>query len=543
MDKKQVITPSNLGKGWLKNVVTTLFDVFLSADSGNLLSYGSDNGLYTKPLASDINYDNTDSNLTSSNVKEAIDELKSELPDTTESPIATTNDAVSITEGLQGALVDGMLASEGNVGKTTFFVQAVDVNGGICEVACLETGLLFINDVFIKAMTTREVYKYSAQIGDKIIMKGGGMNAVNDSSSIANTPIEVNNTANAAKEFFWNRFREANGDEFTTATLPVETNIKVYGPNPTFIDGEITGTPQHDINIPGGQTVAYVTVGVGEYYMRASQPVIHSTTNRHTSGSADPRAINPPVRKLIGHCRSGGGNNYSSLRDNNNITIYQRSGEIGNFTASPGSPAKIDVGIGGNADYDPNDIGIADATGEGCAYAGADAGGRNATQWQDTRSASNNFVLTLDMGFAASNDDRGSLYGEFECEWFVFMPDGSYLGSLDMRRGSGSGSASPATTKEHQRHPAALTVQPNQGIFAGLTPIPAGTQFISNMPAFMNTNYTVSIPGQVTATEDETTVFGTVLPEYLCQTRKRLDGLGERLVLDESTGESNWVPY
>lgn len=465
------------------------------------------------------------------------------LPDTSDAPIATTNDAVSISQGLLASFSDSLSAAKGDVGKTNFFVQAIDVAGGICEIVCLETGLLFINDIFVKAMVVREVYKYTAQVGDKLNMKGGGLNAVNDSSSIANTPIEVNNTANAAKEFFWNRFRETSGDEFTTATLPVATNIKVYGPNPTFVNGLITGTPQHNIDIAGGETVPYVTVGVGEYYMIASQPVIHSTTNRHSTGSADPRAVNPPVRKLIGHCRSGGGNNYSSLRDNNNITIYQRSGEIGNFVASPGSPAKIDVGIGGNADYDPNDIGIADATGEGCSFAGADAGGRNACQWQDVNSASNNFMLTLNMDVAGNNDDRGILYGEFECEWFVFNPDGSYLGSIDMRRGTTGSTASPATTKEHQRHPAAETFQPNVGIFAGINPIPAGTQFISNMPAFMNANYDVAIAGSVTASEDETTVFGTILPEYLCETRKLINGLGERLVLDEATGVSSWVAY
>ena len=480
-------------------------------------------------------------NISAANLKvvEKLNYLYHELPDTSDSPIATTNDAVGISQGLLGSFSDALYASQGNVGKTTFYVQASSVTGEPAEIACLEDGLLFINDVFIKAMVAQETYAFTAIIGDKLEMIGGGLNAVNQAED-PNAPVEVNNTANAAKEFFWNRFRETNGNEYTTATLPVETNIKVYGPNPTFVNGVITGTPQHDINIAAGATVKYVTNGVGEYYLIASQPVIHTSMNIHSTGVADPRAINPPVRVLIGHTRSGGGNNLSSLRENNTVNIYQRSGEIGTFIASPGSPAKIDVGIGGGEDFAPGDIGIAYAQGEICAYAGADSGGRNATQWQDVNSASNNFVLTLDVDVAGNGDDRGVLFGAYECEWFIYNPDGSYLGSLDMRRANAGTSASPATTKEHQLHPAAVNFQPNSGIFAGLNPIPAGTRFVSNMPAFVIANYDQTDGDW--ATEDETTVFGTILPSRLCQTRTRQNRLLERLVLDEATGVETWEP-
>lgn len=468
-----------------------------------------------------------------------FNDVRGVLPDTTSAPIATTDDAVSITQGLQGALVDSLKAAAGDVGKTTFFVQAADPAGGECLIACLEDGLLFINDEFIQSMVAQETYQFLAQVGDKLEMRGGGMNAVNR-VDLQYTPIEVNNTANAGVEFFWNRFRETNGDEFTTATLPVTTNIKVYGPNPTFVAGAVTGVPQHDIDIPGGQTVAYVTNGVGEYYMIASQPVIHSSTNTHSSGAADPRAVNPPVvGKSIGHTRSGGGNNLSSLRANNNVTAYQRSGESAVFIASPGSPSKLDVGIGGNTDFDPNDIAILVAEGETCAYAGADSGGRNATQFQSVRSASNNFVTTLDIQVSGL-DSRGVLFGEFECEWLVFDPDGSLRGGINMRRGNSGSTASPATTAAHQLHPAAVNFGPNEGIFAGLSTIPRGTRFISNMPAFMIANYYHTV--DLIAFEDETTVFGTVLPSYLCETRTRQNGLLERLVLDDATGVSTWEP-
>ena len=197
------------------------------------------------------------------------------------------------------------------------------------------------------------------------------------------------------------------------------------------------------------------------------------------------------------------------------------------------------MGIGGNADWDPNDIGIQVGEGESCLYAGADAGGRNATQWQDTRAASNNFVTALDIGVSGANDDRLALFGEHECEWIVLNPDGSLRGTLEMRRGTTGGTASPATTADHQRHPAALTAQPNVGIFAGVNPIPTGTRFISNMKSFLVANYHETLESW--ANEDEVTVFGSVIPSYLCQTRTRQDGLLERLVLDEVTGNSNWV--
>jgi len=474
-------------------------------------------------------------------VAQEINDIRGELPDTTESPIATKNDSVSITQGLNGAFADKLLALAGDAGKTTFYVQLISPSGGPCSIACEEDGLLFINDAFVRRMRAQEIYQYNAQVGDKLQMRGGGMNAVNRASNTQDTPIEVNNTSNAATELLWNRFREASGDEATTATLPIETNIKVYGPNPTFVNGVVTGAPQHDIDIPAGGTVAYVTVGTGEYYLKASQPIIHSTSNRHSSGAADPRAVNPPTFQSMGHTRSGGGNNLSSLRPGNTSTVYQRSGEIGVFSPSPGSPAKIDVGIGGNADHDPNDVAFIDSGGETSGYAGADAGGRNATQYQDIRAASNNFVLALNMDQVAQNDDRGSLFGQFECEWFVFDPDGSFRGVIEMRRGTGGAAASPATTKEHQLHPAAVTFQPNQGIFSGLSSIPQGTRFIGNMRGFLTANYSHA-PDNF-ALEDETTVFGTVLPQYLCQTRKLQNGLGERLVLDQATGVSTWQPW
>lgn len=47
---KAIIAVSNLGKGLVINPVTKLLDVSVSTDAGNIIVYGSDNGLYVPDL-------------------------------------------------------------------------------------------------------------------------------------------------------------------------------------------------------------------------------------------------------------------------------------------------------------------------------------------------------------------------------------------------------------------------------------------------------------------------------------------------------------
>lgn len=459
-----------------------------------------------------------------------------------QNPNLTASSVSGISAGLDSAFEGRLLASEGKATRSTHFIQAAENTP--CYIACIRPGLLFINDVYIKGVVSQEIYVHTAAQGDKIKVRGGSCfpiyrNAVNQ------TPFEANNPSQAGKVFFWNHFRNSPSQDFISALLPVDTSIQIYGPNPTFTNGVIDDTPQHDLVIPAEGIVTPDIVGTGEYYMEADfEVLISSTTNNE---SRDPRTVPPPARKLIGCIRSGGGNNFSSLRVGNTATIRLRNGAIGTFTASPGSPAKIDEPSGydtgsvpTNTDFFQDSIGIFEAPGEGNLYAGADSAGVNAVQWMSTETASNVFVLPLDIQERGSLNDQCVIMSEYECEAYVYNPDGSYRGKINVRRGNANSSASPATTVDHQRFPAAVNFAPNEGIFAGQGTMPAGTMFILNMPGFMICNFTQTTDAM--AQDDETPVFGDTIEDHLCETRiRQTDGLKLRKVFDDNLNTFSWV--
>lgn len=452
----------------------------------------------------------------------------------------------NVSGGLITASEAAAAASRGQATGGAHFIQGIALgNTSPCYVSCIKSGLLFINDVYIQKMHTQDVYSYQASTGDKIEVKRGACTPIYRRNN--NQPYEANNPSQVNKEFFWNRFRGANtGIESVTAFLPIDTNIKIYGPNPTFVNGVITGTPQHEDVIPGGKTRQYNTVGTGEYYMVTDYLVLHSSQNNDTQ---DPRTIPPPAFKLLGIIRSSGGNNCSSLRDNNTVKVHTQRGDVGTFTASPGQPAKLDVDSAydtGNAPIDTQlfyeAMSVIEGTGEMSVYAGADGAGSNAVQAISTEAMGNEIVLPIDIKSVGTNTRYRSVIGSLdECECYVYLPDGSYLGRLDLRRGNGGSSASPATTVVHQKFPAAVNFQPEVGIFAGITPIARGTKFVLNMKGAMYCNLGQSLDAM--ASEDETSIFSFTNPETLCEVRQnQITGLRERNRLNDAGTDYEWVP-
>ncbi len=363
------------------------FDLYFSDVTGSVAhKLNSDNVLY----------DNTISGLNSDNVKEAIDELKAELPDTTNSPVATVADAQGSTLGLE----QGLLAAAGQpaltvlaVGQTnTGKVQGCSLgNGNVIQV--YESGADFsAGNVFYREfMSLGEPICFTGLSNGAIITSTQGFYGFSENiNGNTESPMPLLSYGLSFKETFLYAFRTST--VFSLTDSPVNNAGRVIVVNGALsntiklTDGAgVTTQGQEDIVLQPWERTQLGTDGNKEYILSGTNNMMACFYS--DDGFYDMRLIMPLTNDGITWPRSGF---VSAPYNNTQVEFFTRDNVTGflNSTAgtgvSPNSPVDFDAGVGvgtgaNDQDYEPNGATRVFATGLISAYSGADSAGLEAS--------------------------------------------------------------------------------------------------------------------------------------------------------------------
>ncbi|MEM7522160.1 MAG: hypothetical protein AAF360_00045 [Pseudomonadota bacterium] len=464
----------------------------------------------------------------------------------------TADEVVPLAEGLDLISADAARAAAGNAAATTSFVQATTESAfspNAFAVSLADHNQFYLNNVFAGGYNLGQVFAWDASIGDSLVSVKGhtGVYSVDGNDR----PVEFASAAFAARAFFWFSFRGAPHRHFVSA-LALATTVEVYGPNPTVnADGTSPDTPVATFSLGPLQTQTFQTFANGEYYLRATQPVVLTTTNADLA--QDQRTVAPLSTSgvLIGHTPgTGSGEGYiSALYPNTTITAYAQNGELRTATASPGAPAalKADFGFGDDTDYLPSGFIIFRADGPIAGFVGADSAGTNATTFYPAELGSYVVGIPMRLRGNQNSDVNIALASTFEGTARIYGPDGVLRKQLDLVRG-GTLNSGVNTTIADQLHPAAARWAADEADFTA--DILRGSYIKADVPLYPVANLyddgggtdgdTATVGSHNYANDDETTLAGITPDGLRVQLREDDTGLLWRQRIDNA-GLVQWV--
>jgi len=460
----------------------------------------------------------------------------------------TADQVVPIAGGLDFIAADAARAAAGNAAATTSFVQGTTESAfspNAFAVSLADNNQFYRNDVFVGGYNRGQVYAWDATSGDKLVSVKGhtGVYSIDGNDR----PVEFASAAFAARGFFWFSFRSTPHRHFVSA-LALESTFNVYGPNPTVDpDGTSPDTPVATFTLQPNQTSSFQTFANGEYYLRATQPVVLTTTNSDLA--QDQRTVAPLSTSgvLIGHTPgTGAGEGYiSALYPNTTITAYAQNGELRSAVASPGAPAALkgDFGFGDDTDYLPSGFILFRATGPIAGFVGADSAGTNATTFYPAELGAHVVGIPMRLRQNQSSDVNVALASIYEGTARIYGPDGGFRKTLNLVR-DGTLNTGAATTIADQLHPAAARWAADAPDFT--EDLLRGSYIVSDVPLYTVANLyddgggtdgdTATVGNHNYANDDETTLAG-ITPESLkIQLREDETGLPWRQRIGPSGG-------
>lgn len=509
--------------------------------------------------ASTTSYDNSVSGLSGDTTQEAIDELKSELPDTTTSPVATVADA----QGSTLALEQSLLASAGQpaltvlaVGYTnTGKVQGVSLgDGNVIEVYASGADFNAGNVLYREFMSLGEPICFTGLSNGAIIQASQGFYGFSEGLNGGNeSPMPLLSFGLSFDFTFFFGFRT-----FGSATRLDEGLIHV-------VNGALANTikltdgtgnvidNQENIELAPWEYVELHGTGVREYILEGSNKMMACTNaNMDSTAFYDSRLIMPLSNDLISYPRSG---DFSTPYDNVVTNYYTRDGVSGTFTTSAGTPTPIDTATGANdADYEPNGATRTRINGVGTWYSGADSAGLEATPAMPVSGMAQVIAQPFYITDTGDGGNSGiAIASPYEGTAKVYSWDDvnkelvlEYTVPL-VRTGV------TITSKNDQYHPCAglisndtqasnlLVGQLNAGVIIADVPITVIAQngTPSLVPSLRSQNGTTTT--SVVNDDDETLLLGWTPDSIRAEIREGEDGIFYKRVIPTGGGNDNWV--
>jgi len=476
-------------------------------------------------------------------VAEEIETVKSKLPDTTSSPIATTDDAANLASGFVDVFSASEASKSGEVAATLGVIQSPPLSGTgggetdtpVKLAACRET-LLFINGTIVNGFQWGDVYEYSGSQGD-LIESNGMCGAVLNSSGSAEGVMPMNHLANSGRQFHNFFFRNANPSRFFVTCGPVADTVRLVGPNPNIsLNGSSPDEPVDTAALSPSETVELNGSGNGEYYLYSENGNPFFVSRYGDNRQFDQMVVFPPSTKIVGHCRNA---NLSVIFPDTEFTLRTRLGNTYTGVVQPGSPLSIHAltsatGESGRVSYDPEGYGIITLNKPGSCISGADEAGIEITSWQSVDTLGQQGALPLPINEQSGNDKvRSSLSFASEMTgtvkvWIPGATSPTWQGSLVR-----DSSKSPVSTPDDQKFPSGARYFASAS--DGQPSLPAGTRWQSDVPVYVVANY---YDGDLTDTDE--TVLSSVTPEAIrAETRRLSDDLIYRRVI-EPGGSEEW---
>ena len=409
-----------------------------------------------------------------------IKQIKSELPDTTSSPVATVADAQGSTAGFEQSI----LAAAGQVALTVLVV-GITTTG---KFQCTSLGNNNVIEIFEPnnyLVTNIVKYRVFSDLGEPLTFEGLTLGTVIVASKglYGFSEIEGKSTAAAnqgvmpAMSFgfaftstFLYAFRGSTGNNndrgvITVCNGPLSSVIKLTDGSNVTIDG------QEDIILAPWEVTLLDTNGNKEYILSSNNKIMAQIFSEGggVKGSGltglelgtiwDCRLIPPLSSTLIGNPRSGF---MSSPYDNTLVKWWRRTGTTGSFTVSPGSPFNIATTGGNLGDHNPNGY-VKYKAPQITGYSGADGQGGDAVAFFDPATFSQIVAQPFFMPDGGNGDETGCLVVS---EWvgtarYYQWDDATrtiaLIYTLELTRGI------TVTTPEDQNHPCAASLSNSTG--------------------------------------------------------------------------------
>lgn len=375
------------------------------------------------------------------------------------------------------------------------------------------------------------------------------------------------------KETFLFAFRNSTGNSndrglIFVANGPLSNTIKLTDGN------GIVQRSQENIELQPWETTYLDTNGNKEYILSGTEKMMACILSRGggtaINGSTRPaldytildngniwdcRLVLPVNGDFIGNPRSGF---VSAPYDNTVFKWYDRQGDEGSFTVSPGSPVDADSGAGtSNSQGDHNPAGYTRflVTGLGTAHSGADGQGGDAVQMASVSSLSQVVAQPLRLPDSGQGDETGiTIFSPFVGTAKIFEYN-TTTGLLDLAYTLQITRDSSVTilSKQDQYHPCAVSLSNTTGnvnnvvlngeLLPGIiiADVPIGVIIqaqngvVSNMRS-QNGTTVASIYTQ----EDETAMYGWTPETLKAEIREGSDGILYKRVIG-ANGTDSWV--
>ena len=500
-----------------------------------------------------------------------IKRIAAELPNTSESPIATIADASGLVLGFEQTL----LTSDGQPAKTVHVV-GLTTNGKV-QITSLDDG----NTVEVYAdgdalAAGVVLHREFMALGEPIVFTGLSLgNVITSTGGIGGVTEVEGNSAAAGRQAtmplmsyglnfrhsFTFAFRESTG--FTDdrglviiANGPLANEVSIL----TGSGGSIYGGVQENIKLLPWESVVFDTQGNQEYQLLGLKAPIMAQIIANAGGVPlsgltglqdgtqwDARLITPLSTDLIGNPRSG---NASALRDGTKVSWWSHDSSRGELNGgqafSPGSPVDIDatqptgtgLGLGG---HNPAGYVRMRSNAPFTAYSGADGSGGDAAPFYPVSAMSQRLAQPLYIIDSGQADESSIVcFGPYEGTVRIYEYDEFGVSVLAytmfLTRGF------PATTADDQLCPAACILSNTNGntnntpLIGNLRPgyiesdVPIGVIVQSRALTAGSHQLTVRSQGGTTAStilsvQDETMVFGHTPSELKAVIRRGPDGL------------------
>jgi len=356
-----------------------------------------------------------------------IQQIKADIPDTTNSPVATVADAQGSTLGLQ----QGLLASQGQpaltvlaVGFTTSGrVQGCSLgDGNVIEVYASGADFTAGTVLYREFMGLGEPICFTGLTNGAIITSTQGFYGFSEQvDGNDESPMPLLSYGLSFTSTFFYAFRNSqsylpgatggNQGWVHVVNGPLSSTIKLMNGSGVTVQG------QENINLAPWEYRRLYTSGNQEYILEGTNPIMAChAANMDLSPHGrfyDSRLIMPLTNDGITWPRSGF---VSAPYDSTVVDWYTRDNAQGSLNSgngvSPGSPIDFDaaapVGTGANdTDYEPNGATRVLAVGLISAYSGADSAGLEASPLMPTSAMSQVVAQPLFIADTGDGGDSG----------------------------------------------------------------------------------------------------------------------------------------
>lgn len=541
--------------------------------------------------ADGVSYDNTTSGLMSVDVQAAVDEVKSLLPDTSESPIATEASSIAASAGSTLGLQQELLANSGQVALTPMVVGPT--SNGKVQISSLgdgnvifiyATGADYADGIPIWETVAGQALGYTgpefADRGNNMCLTGleFGSILVGSQGIHGITEIEGSSTTAANNAVMplmpyglsfdqtgAYAFRKSTGNSNDRGVMyfgngPIASNVSLMDGSAAIVRGQdsvemgawgsthldTAGDQEYSIKGISGRKMVGCIISEGGGVATDGQVRTQASYDASlTSRAWDARLIVPWTNDLIVHSRSGW---CVAAFPNTAVTATNFDGTVVNFTVSPGSPVQISSVLSNLQHQNPAGFWRLQATGLIGAISGADGQGGDAWSGVAVNTMSQVLAQPFYLTGSGLNDEVGlTFFGPYEGSVEIWEEDEAtgivtLRDTLAMTRGVGASYPAPAACAFS--NDATITnntlmggnVKP--GFIRSNVPISMVAQSQGGVLTGMRSQGGTTVDGIYTQ-EDETILYGWTPPLEAAEIRLNTAGEPVRRVLTGTV--ETWV--